>query len=129
MTEKEEPPKTPEAGKSAIETLPQDSSKEARSKELKDKASDVGDIFNIAAAVSLWALLAGFVVFPAIFPSLQNSSSLNSSAPGRVLRHVINSVPLLVVGIIFFVVGAVLIWFLWHKFPDNYLWLMDRLFL
>ncbi|PZD22288.1 hypothetical protein A1F96_11267, partial [Pyrenophora tritici-repentis] len=42
--------------------------------------------FNILAAASLWTLLAGFVVFPGTFTSLQNTSSLSSSVPGRVVQ-------------------------------------------
>lgn len=85
--------------------------------------------FNILATASLWTLLAGFVVFPGTFTSLQNTSSLISSVPGRLVQHTIQNVPLLVIAVFFFILGIVGIGWLWQQRRRQYLWLADKLFL
>jgi len=85
--------------------------------------------FNILAAASLWTLLAGFVVFPGTFTSLQNTSSLGSSVPGRVVQRAIQNVPLLVIATFFFLLGMVGVGWLWQQRRRQYLWLADKLFL
>lgn len=104
-------------------------SKEARYNDLIVQSYKVPEGFNLFAVFSLWILLAGFVVFPATFSSLQDSSSLSSSTPGKVVQHAIRNVPLLVSAIVCFVLGAVGICWLWRKRQREYIWLMDRLFL
>ncbi|KAF2182606.1 hypothetical protein K469DRAFT_586050 [Zopfia rhizophila CBS 207.26] len=104
-------------------------SKEARYNDLIVQSYKVPEGFNLFAVFSLWILLAGFVVFPATFPSIQNSSSLGSSTPGKVVQHAVQNVPLLVFAIICFVLGAVGICWLWRKRRREYIWLMDKLFL
>ncbi|EUC39966.1 hypothetical protein COCMIDRAFT_110018, partial [Bipolaris oryzae ATCC 44560] len=64
------------------------------------------EIFNILATIFLWTLLAGFVVFPGTFTSLQNTSSLNSSVLGRVVQRTIQNIPLLTVAALFFILGT-----------------------
>lgn len=87
------------------------------------------EMFNILATVSLWTLLAGFVVFPGTFTSLQNTSSLSSSVPGRVVQRTIQNVPLLAVAVFFFVLGIAGVGWLWRQRRRQYLWLADKLFL
>lgn len=85
--------------------------------------------FNILAAASLWTVLAGFVVFPSTFTSLQNSSSLSNSVPGRAVQRTIQNIPLLVMAIFFFVVGMIGVAWLWRQRRHQHLWVADRLFL
>lgn len=85
--------------------------------------------FNLLAVLFLWFLLAGFVVFPATFPSLLRSPALGSSSSGRRVQRAVQSVPLLVFAIVCFVMGMLGIAWLWRKRQREYLWLMDRVFL
>jgi hypothetical protein len=85
--------------------------------------------FNLLAISFLWILLAGFVVFPATFPSLLRSSAVSSSTSGRLVQRTIQSIPLLVLAIMCFVLGMAGIAWLWCTRQREYLWLMDRLFL
>lgn len=87
------------------------------------------EMFNVLATIFLWTLLAGFVVFPGTFTSLRNTSSLNSSVPGRVVQRTIQNIPLLAVAAFFFVLGTAGIGWLWHQRRRHYLWLADKLFL
>ena len=104
-------------------------SSEVRRKDLIVKSYDIEPHWTLLAVISLWILLAGFMVFPATFPSLQNSSSLGSSGPGRVVQHAIQNVPLLVLATICLVGGTVGICYLWRKHRSQYPWLTDTLFL
>jgi hypothetical protein len=94
------------------------------------QAYKVRRLYNVLAYISLWILLAGFVISPATFPSLQTSPSLASSTPGKVV-HIIQNAPLLAIAIPCFVIGATGIIFLWitNNRDQNYVWLNDRLFL
>jgi hypothetical protein len=89
----------------------------------------VPEQFNLLAVFALWILLAGFVVFPATFPSLQTSTSLQNSASGRVVQRAIQHVPLLAFAIVCSILGIAGICWLWRKRRSDYLWLIDRLFL
>lgn len=117
---------TPAAVRTAASEKTMDSSKY---NDLIVESYNTPDKFNILAAASLWTLLAGFVVFPATFTSLQNASSLSSSVPGRVVQRTIQNVPLLVMAVFFLVLGMVGVGWLWQQRRRQYLWLADRLFL
>ncbi len=85
--------------------------------------------YNILAAASLWILLAGYIVLPGSFTSLQNSKSLSDSETGKVVQHAIQNVPLLVVAGICCLFGAVGICYLWYIWWRSYVWLVNKLFL
>ena len=64
--------------------------------------------FNLLAVFFLWVLLAGFVVSPATFPSLLQSSAVvggSSNSSSRLVQHAIQSVPALVLATLCFVLG------------------------
>ncbi|KAJ4329636.1 hypothetical protein N0V87_010698 [Didymella glomerata] len=108
---------------------PEKMTNSARYNDLIVESYNTPEKFNILAAASLWTLLAGFVVFPATFTSLQNAASLSSSAPGRVVQRTIQNIPLLVMAVFFFVVGLIGVGWLWQQRRRQHLWLADRLFL
>jgi hypothetical protein len=90
-------------------------------------------LHNILAAFLGWLLLAGFVVFPGTFTSIQESLSndqgLQGNATASTILNGVKNIPLVVVAAICCGVGALgMIWLsvLWR---DNYVWLLNRLYL
>ncbi|KAJ5742679.1 uncharacterized protein N7511_011250 [Penicillium nucicola] len=92
-------------------------------------------LFNITASAANWALLAGYLVVPGTFTSLQTSSqvekTLQSNKAGRTALHMIQNPPLLVIACFLFVGGAAaLIWLMYFpKLRGNYVWLNNQVFL
>jgi hypothetical protein len=89
---------------------------------------------NIAIGIFSWLLLAGFVVFPGTFTSIQNTLSTTDAegyagdAQRWIVTHIRN-LPLLIVAGICCVIGAlgmVAFWIRWHA---NYVWIRHRIFL
>lgn len=89
---------------------------------------------NITASVANWALLAGYLVIPGTFASLQSSNQvghvLNANKTGRVVLHAIQNPPLLVIACLFLASGIGAILWLLHfpKLRGNYVWLTNRVF-
>lgn len=93
-------------------------------------------LHNILAAFFGWLLLAGFVVFPGTFTSVQAelaSSSSSSTAPPDVARALlldrIDNPPLLVVAAVACGAGALGLLGLAVRWRRNYVWLLGRVFL
>jgi hypothetical protein len=91
--------------------------------------------YNLTISVANWALLAGYLVVPGTFTTLQGSSQmekvLNTNGTGRAILHTIQNPPLLVIACILFASGvAALVWLLRQpKLRMNYVWLINRLFM
>lgn len=88
---------------------------------------------NLLASFFTWILLAGFVLFPGTFTSLQSFNVDNGNGglqqvEGRVL-DVVQNVSLFVIAWICCGVGAVGMIRLWWKWNANYIWLLDSIFL
>ena len=49
---------------------------------------------NLLASFFVWILLAGFVLFPGTFTSLQNQASVNGGAVGKEVLNTVAHVPL-----------------------------------
>ncbi|KAJ5267268.1 hypothetical protein N7478_010076 [Penicillium angulare] len=66
--------------------------------------------YNIAVSAANWALLAGYLVIPGTFTSLQNSSqieeTLSGNKAGQAVLNTIQNPPLLAIAFLFFV-GAI----------------------
>ena len=82
---------------------------------------------NILASFFTWVLLAGFVIFPGTFTSLSKLDPDDPSAH-RILEGVKN-IPLLAVAGSCCGVGALGMCWLWWRWRDNYVWLLNRIFL
>lgn len=92
--------------------------------------------YNLTMSVANWALLAGYLVVPGTFTTLQHSSQmekvLNANDTGRAILHTIQNPPLLIIACILFGSGVVaLVWLLCQqrKLRKNYIWLINRLFM
>ncbi|KAI0134074.1 hypothetical protein BJ170DRAFT_678989 [Xylariales sp. AK1849] len=87
---------------------------------------------NIYASFFSWILLAGFVVFPGTFTSIEDLSTETDvqvvTAASTVLNSVKN-VPLLVIAAVCCGVGATGMGWLAIRWRRNYVWLLNRLFL
>jgi hypothetical protein len=78
---------------------------------------------NIAAALCCWWAMAGFLVLPGAFTSLEKSKALQ--AQPDLEQHIKIALPL--VAVFCFISGAGGICYLWRRFRHNYIWLSNRL--
>ena len=88
---------------------------------------------NLLASFSTWILLAGFVVVPGTFVSVENSKMLQegakSNAVDDVLLKTVKHAPLIwVAGSCGLIGGAGMVW-LWWRWRSNYVWLINKIFL
>ncbi|KAH6614554.1 hypothetical protein B0J18DRAFT_374580 [Chaetomium sp. MPI-SDFR-AT-0129] len=82
--------------------------------------------WNLAAAISSWILLAGFLVLPGAFTSLQK---LRLDTEASIAVHKLaQQHTLLGFAISFCILGFVGTGLLWVKYRSNYIWLLSRLF-
>lgn len=79
----------------------------------------IPQIYSIFAGLFTWILLAGYLVLPATFTSLQNS---------RILKTYQN-LPLLWMAAIFCAIGASGMGWLWWMWKMNYVWILNRIIL
>jgi hypothetical protein len=80
---------------------------------------------HIAAAFSSWILLAGFILLPGTFASL-DTLELNDEV-GRRLHSLGQNIPLLCLAAVCCSLGVIGITFLWVRFRYNYIWLLDNI--
>lgn len=91
-------------------------------------------IFNITVSAANWALLAGYLVVPGTFTSLQSSNQvekvLQDNKAGRTVLHTMQNPPLLAIACLLLVSGiAAFVWLLrFPKLRGNYLWLINKMF-
>jgi hypothetical protein len=89
----------------------------------------ISSLYNILASASTWLLLAGFVVLPGTFTTLKNSHAPASTEAGRAALGIIQNTPLLWLGAICFITAALGMSWVWWKLQENYIWLINRIFL
>ncbi|KAF8427956.1 hypothetical protein EV426DRAFT_589110 [Tirmania nivea] len=98
-------------------------------------------IYNLLAAFSTWILLAGYVLLPGTFTSLQNiPAPVDPSDPDYdpndppnavevwILERVRNT-PLLFIATICSALGVIGMCGLWFRWRKNYVWIINRIFL
>lgn len=85
---------------------------------------------NILASFFGWLLLAGFVVFPGTFTSIQDLSEDGGiAAQASDILHHVQSIPLLVIASVCCGIGALGLLWLCFRWRRNYVWLLNRVFL
>ncbi|KAM0457687.1 hypothetical protein ACHAPV_006582 [Trichoderma viride] len=95
---------------------------------------DIPLLHNILAAVFVWLLLAGFLVFPGTFTSLQKSveghdaHTLGDQA-ARLIVKSIKNIPLLVIAAIMCGISASGMLYLAFSHSKNYVWIVNKLFM
>lgn len=89
--------------------------------------------YNILASASRWILLAGYLILPGSFTNLQNSQGasheIGQTHVGKAILIQIQNPPLISLGCLFFCVGSCGMGALYWKNQDNYIWLVNRLFM
>ncbi|KAJ6171505.1 hypothetical protein N7470_000572 [Penicillium chermesinum] len=89
--------------------------------------------YNVSASAANWILLAGYLVVPATFTSLNDSTAvektLQANDAGRAVLRTIRNPPLLAIACLFFVVGATLLGYLFVCFRKSYSWVVNKIFL
>lgn len=86
---------------------------------------DIPQMFNIMASFFTWILLAGFVLFPGTFTSLQQQQLAGVEAQ---LLDVVSNIPLYVIAWICTGIGGVGMIWLWWRWQRNYVWIVNRIF-
>jgi hypothetical protein len=115
-------------------TLSRQPSVQTRYVQMLLELDEVPRFQNILAAFFTWVLLAGFVIFPGTFTSVQESEKIqevseNGNPAERVLIKAVKNVPLLWIAGACCLVGAVGLVILWIKWRKNFVWVINRVFL
>ena len=90
--------------------------------------------YNIAVSTANWVLLAGYLVIPGTFTSLQRSSqveeTLSSNKAGQAVLSTIQNPPLLAIAFLLFVgaITGILLLLRVRKLRITYTWLINKLF-
>ncbi|KAL0958849.1 hypothetical protein HGRIS_014168 [Hohenbuehelia grisea] len=87
---------------------------------------------NMMISFYTWILLAGFVLFPGTFSSLQNVQQESPDGLGQTTTRVLNAiqhVPLFVIAWVCCAIGAIGMCYMWWRWMNNYIWLVNRVFL
>ncbi|KAJ5267689.1 hypothetical protein N7478_010497 [Penicillium angulare] len=108
---------------------------ESRYARMLREEAEVQFTYNIIASTANWVLLAGYLVVPGTFTSLQTSnqveSALNHNGAGRHILHTIHNPPLLGIACLFLMVGAFALLWLFHfrQLRYVYTWLINKIFM
>ena len=77
----------------------------------------IPQLHNIYAFISIYILLAGYIIFPGTFTSIRNSSTVEGVAgkshAGQTVFKAVQNVPLLVIAAMCYVAGVVRMCLLW----------------
>ncbi|GIJ89517.1 hypothetical protein Asppvi_008459 [Aspergillus pseudoviridinutans] len=96
------------------------------------QVQDMPWVYNVIASVAHWVLLAGYLVVPGTFTSLQRSDkieqALADNGAGKAILGTIQNPPLLVIACVLSAMGAALLAWLSWEWRENYIWLVSRIF-
>ncbi|KAL7784374.1 hypothetical protein V8C37DRAFT_357951 [Trichoderma ceciliae] len=97
---------------------------------------DIPLLHTILASIFVWLLLAGFLVFPGTFTSLQHSVETKGDddhtfgdQAAKLLVRSIKNIPLLVIAAVMCGISATGMLILTIKHAKNYVWIVNKLFL
>lgn len=89
-------------------------------------------LYNILSSFFSWILLAGFIIFPGTFTSIQgldNDAAVAANHTASTIITSIKNIPLLIVAGVCSGIGAVGMLWLWWRWRQNYVWLLNKIFL
>jgi hypothetical protein len=84
---------------------------------------------NLASSFFTWILLAGFVVLPATFTSIEQVQADGRPQIEVNVIQVVKNLPILVVAAVLCGIGVLGMLWLWWRWRDNYVWLVNRIFM
>ena len=88
---------------------------------------------NLLAAFSTWILLAGFIVIPGTFTSIQHNKKIQQAASSNVVEHAVvntvNHASLICIAGTCCAIGLSGAAWLWWRWRWNYVWLINKIFL
>lgn len=85
--------------------------------------------YNILAVVCAWITLAGFIVLPNTFTTIEESESLGRHQGGQVLQKAVRNVAILPLAGVLCGLGILGSCWLWWKWQKNYVWLIAHVFM
>ncbi|OGM39147.1 hypothetical protein ABOM_012222 [Aspergillus bombycis] len=95
--------------------------------------ADIHWSFNFLSGSAGWILLAGYLVIPGTFTTLQASDTMKNGLPQnnaeRAILNTIQNPPLVGIACSLLAIGAGLTASLFLRWKHNYLWLINRLFI
>lgn len=86
-------------------------------------------MYNVIASAAQWILLAGYLVIPGTFTSLQKSGAVEERFVNEAILSTIQNPPLLAIACVFFIIGAAVLAWLYWEWRENYIWLVGRIFM
>ncbi|KAG2004716.1 hypothetical protein CC2G_003243 [Coprinopsis cinerea AmutBmut pab1-1] len=89
---------------------------------------DIPHWYNLLASFFTWVLLAGFLLFPGTFTSLQQIAEETDDELRRRILTAVTHVPLYIIAWLCCGVGAVGMIWLWWRWMRNYIWLLSKIF-
>ncbi|KAJ7489356.1 hypothetical protein FB451DRAFT_1024705 [Mycena latifolia] len=84
---------------------------------------------NLLAAFFTWILLAGFVLLPGTFSSLQSAGTGVENENEKAVLDAVQHLPLFVIAFVCTGIGALGMLWLWWRWSRNYVWLNNRIFI
>ena len=89
-------------------------------------------LHNVLSSFFTWILLAGFIIFPGTFSTLSNldnSQAIQDSHTASTIIASVKNIPLLVIAGVCAGIGAAGMIWLWWRWRQNYVWLLNKIFL
>jgi hypothetical protein len=115
----------------SLKTVKRSDTMHSRYVQMLLKQDDIPKLHNILSAFFVWLMLAGFLVFPGTFKSLDGNDADGNDITAKAaeaILHSVRNIPLLVLGAIACAVAVVGMACLALRHVRNYVWLLNRLF-
>ncbi|PNH26930.1 hypothetical protein BJF96_g9740 [Verticillium dahliae] len=93
------------------------------------RSNQIPTRYNVLAAICAWITLAGFIVLPNTFTSIEKSESLGRHYGGQALQETVRNVQLLPLAGVLCGIGLSGSCWLWWKWRKNYVWLIAHVFI
>jgi hypothetical protein len=92
---------------------------------------DIPRFHNILASFFTWILLAGFIIFPGTYTTITqlDNKNLTNNQAATLLITSIKHTKLIIVASVCSGIGSLGMIYLWHLHSQNYVWLLQRIFL